>query len=118
MDNNLSNKLNTVNDNINMMRDGLGLDRNASIETVRTKVTEKRKVKPYKLSFKERKDEKIENLDLIDFSACADLRNMFTSCSNVTNLDGVKDWDVSTTRYMSYAFDCCRKLKNINVVNN
>jgi surface protein len=117
MDNNLSSKLNTVNDNINMMRDGLGLDRNASIETVRTKVTEKRKVKPYKLSFKERKDAKIENLDLIDFSGCADLRNMFTSCSNVTNLDGIKDWDVSTTRYMSYAFDCCRKLKSINVNN-
>lgn len=91
MDNGLNNKLNTVNDNINMMRDGLNLDRSASIETVRVEATKKRRIKPPEISFEDCKDEKIENLDLIDFSACSDLRNMFDGCSNVTNLDGIKD---------------------------
>jgi surface protein len=118
MENNLNTKLNKINENVHSMKTGLGLEETSSIEALTNKVLEVRRVKPMTFSFRDCRDEVIDNLDLLDISAYSDLRQMFEGCDKVKNLSALRNWDVSQVRYMSYAFHGCDSMTDFSFLNN
>lgn len=118
MENNLNIKLNRINENVNSMKTGLGLEEASSIETLTNKVLEVRRVKPMSFSFEDCQDEVIENLDLLDISAYSNLGNMFDGCSKVKNLNALRKWDVSQVRDMGYAFHGCDGITDFSFLND
>lgn len=118
MENNLNTKLNKINENVNSMKSGLGLEETSSIETLTNKVLEVRRIKPMSFSFEDCQDEVIENLDLLDISGYANLDHMFDGCSKVKNLNALRKWDVSQVRDMGYAFHGCDGITDFSFLND
>lgn len=118
MDSNLTNKLTRIETNISTMKNNFNLTEDASIEVLKDKVLEVRRVKPMTFSFKNCKDEAIDNLDLLDISAYSNLGNMFDGCSNVKNLNALRKWDVSQVRDMGYAFHGCDEITDFSFLND
>ncbi len=56
----------------------------------------------------------IEGLDLLDTSQVINMSYMFDKCSQLTNLD-LNNWDTSSVKYMSYMFDKCSQLANLDL---
>lgn len=118
MDSNLTNKLTRIETNISTMKDNFNLTEDASIEVLKDKVLEVRRIKPMSFSFEDCQDEVIENLDLLDISAYPNLSNMFDGCSKVKNLNVLRKWDVSQVRDMGYAFHGCDGITDFSFLND